>query len=64
MGWKLYDDFTEKELNEKLWEVKIIFPKENVKIETKDSELLLTATSPKEGLGFAPGNYYLKRIGV
>jgi|GEM_PF-5732722 len=62
MEWELYDDFVE--LNENLWDVKIIFPRENVRIETQNSELYLDATSQKERLGFTPGNYYLKRLGV
>jgi hypothetical protein len=64
MGWKIYDDFNEKELNRELWEVKIILPKENVRIETKNSELILDAISSTEGLGSIAGEYYLKRVGI
>jgi len=64
MEWELYDHFEEKELNKKLWEVKILLPKENVRIETKNSKLILDATSSKEGLGFTPGEYYSARLGV
>ena len=64
MGWITYDRFKEKELNRELWEIDSQFPKENYKIEVKEGELIMEATSAKEFLGIKASKNYLKKLDV